>query len=214
MAKTEKTTSKPKDVIDAGIKASLALGAEQPWAEITLAKIADKSGLTLADFYGKADKVSLSDAIEGWFDKAMSAEAADMDDSPRERLFEVIMLRFEAMEPYRDGLLSLMKWRGRSPARLAALLIARRRTAEWALACAGLDTSGEVPLAAKTLNMGWVISRSERAWRKEESADFARTMAMLDAELRGSEERLGWVDRLRGRRRKTPEADAADTDTV
>ena len=192
-----KPKRKPKDVIDAGIKAALALGALKPWAEITLAEIADKAGLKLSDFFDKANKTSLSEAIEPWLDKAMSAESIDMDESPHARLFDVIMLRFESMEPYRDGLLSLMKWRQATPARMANLLSARKNTAEWALTSAGLDSSTEIPFPIKTLNIAWVIGKTERAWRKDEDADFARTMAMLDTELRGCDERLNWIDQLR-----------------
>lgn len=198
MARETKPRRKPKNVIDAGIKAALKLGATKPWAGITLAEIAETAGLSLSDYFGKADKASLSEAIEPWLDKAMSAERIDMEESPRERLFDVIMLRFEAMEPYRAGLLSLMEWRQNSPARAASLFAARKHTAEWALTSAGLDSSAEIPFPVKALNIAWVISRTTRAWRKEEDADFARTMAMLDAELRGCDERLSWIDRVRG----------------
>ncbi|MEO0982410.1 MAG: hypothetical protein AAFX03_07140 [Pseudomonadota bacterium] len=195
-------SAKKRDPIKAGVEAALKLGAARPWAEITLAEIADEAGLKLSEFYDVADKDSLSDAVEPYFDKAMSAEAADMDDTPRERLFDVIMRRFEAMEPHREGLLSLMKWRDRSPPRLAALLRARQRTAKWALACAGLDGSTRAPVSAKAANAGWAMARAERAWRKETSADFSRTMAALDKELRDAEDRLNALRMFRGRRRR------------
>ncbi len=191
-----KVANTREDVCRAGIRAALELGAEQDWSGITLAAIAEKAELSLADFHGVADKAALSAAVEPWFDEAMSAENIDMSDTPHERLFDVLMLRFEAMEPYRAGLLSLIKWRQQSPARLAELLKARHQTARWALTCAGLDGSADLPFTAKVLNTVWVLIRSERAWRKEESADFSRTMARLDAELRSTDERMQWLDRF------------------
>jgi AcrR family transcriptional regulator len=187
------------DVIEKGLKAGLSLAAEAEWDELTLAEIAEAAGLSLSDFHKVATKDTLVDAAEGWFDKSMSAETADMEDGPQERLFDVIMLRFEAMEPYRAGMTALMKYRERSPARLAALLKARSESARWALVCAGLDTASGAPLSLKTLAIAWVIGQTERSWRKDEDADFARTMATLDKELKGAEDRMGWVSRMTGR---------------
>ena len=214
MAKAARKKPKPRDIVAAGIRAVLELGAEKPWAAITLTEIADKAGLKLGDFHGVADKASLTEAIEPWLDKAMSAEAIDMEARAHDRLFDVIMLRFEAMEPYRPGLLSLIKWRQSTPSMMRSILKARKQTAEWALSCAGLDSSAEIPLPVKVLNIAWVIGRTERAWRQEECADFARTMARLDAELRACDERVGWLQRLRSwPRRDQQSAQTSDADT-
>ena len=118
------------------------------------------------------------------------------------------MLRFEAMEAYRPGLVSLMRWRDANPVRSLSMLDARRESAAWALVCAGLDGSEAAPLPLKSIAVAWAMARAERAWRKETSADFTRTMAALDKELREAEERLGWLDKLRARRRRNETQDA------
>lgn len=187
-------------IIEKGLKSALTLAADKPWAALTLADIAKHAKLNLSDFHGVADKADLAEAIEPFFDKAMSMEVLDTTDTPRTRLFEAIMLRFEAMEPFRPGLLSLMKWRDANPVHLARMLPARQASADWALASAGLDGSDDAPVVLKAVNVAWAIAKAERAWRKETSADFTRTMAALDKELREAEDRLGWLDRLRARR--------------
>lgn len=210
MAKAKET------IIRKGVDAALKLAAEHPWDELTLAEIAKEAGLELAEFHGVADKRDLAIAIEPMLDKAMSAEPADMDDPARERLFDVIMLRFEKMEEYRAGLLSLQHWREKNPARLAVLAKARLSTARWALASAGLDSQGDLPMGMRAAGLAWILARTERAWRKETSADFSRTMAELDKQLREADERAEWVakyapwakDGFRKRRDNTPE-DAA-----
>ena len=126
-------------LIEIALKSALELAGERDWNKLTLIEIAENADISMTDLYGIADKDDLTDALESWADKAMSGEDIDMDGTPRERLFDVIMRRFEAMEDYRAGVLALMRARDRAPARLAALLKARGKSARWALSCAGLD---------------------------------------------------------------------------
>ena len=216
-------TQETQSITKAALKAALELACDKPWSDLTLIEIAKHAGIAMSDLYSLADKETLSDALEAWADEDMSAEAADMEDTPRERLFDVIMRRFEKMEAYRKGILSIMRVRDRSPARMANLLKARRASAKWALSCAGLDNGASTSQAAKTIGIAWVIGKTERAWRKDESGDFARTMATLDAELTLAEERLGRFERFTGTAPKTantakpeatssPEAPPAESD--
>lgn len=202
------------DIIERGLIAALELAEDTSWSGLTLSQIATKADLTLGDFHGVASKDDLADAAESYFDKAMSSEDVPSDAVPRERLFDVIMLRFEAMEPYRAGLLSLMKFRETSPSRLAHLVGARRRSAEWALVSAGLDDETTAAKTLKILAVGYVIAMTERAWRKEDSTDFARTMSALDRELRQTEEKIDWLKRFtgRGRAEDAPQETKSETE--
>lgn len=202
------------DIIERGLIAALELAEDTSWSGLTLSQIATKADLTLGDFHGVASKDDLADAAESYFDKAMSSEDVPSDAVPRERLFDVIMLRFEAMEPYRAGLLSLLKFRETSPSRLAHLVGARRRSAEWALVSAGLDDETTAAKTLKILAVGYVIAMTERAWRKEDSTDFARTMSALDRELRQTEEKIDWLKRFtgRGRAEDAPQETKSETE--
>ena len=102
------------EIIEAGIKAAFKLAETGKWGDLTLAQIAEKAGLTLKDFHGVADKDDLSARVETVFDAGMSDEPVDTDETARTRLFDVIMLRFEAMEDVRDGAMSYLRWRDRS----------------------------------------------------------------------------------------------------
>jgi AcrR family transcriptional regulator len=186
-------------IIEKGLKAALELAASRPWADIPLADIAARAKLSLSDFHGVAGREDLVEALDGYFDKAMSAEGVPEETSPRERLFDVIMLRFEAMEPYRAGLLELLKFRETSLTHVVRLPGHRHASAAWALASAGLDNDGGAPASLKRIAIAVVIAQAERAWRKEASGDFALTMAALDKGLRRAEERLGQLRRLTGR---------------
>lgn len=189
-------------IIEKGLKAALDLAASRAWTDIPLTDIAAKAKLSLSDFHGLASREDLVEALDGWFDKAMSAEGVPDDTSPRERLFEVIMLRFEAMEPYRAGLTEILKFRETSLTHLVRLPQHRHATAAWALASAGLDDDAGAPASLKRIAIAFVIAETERAWRRETSGDFALTMAALDKGLRRAEDRLGQFRRFTGR--KTP----------
>ncbi|WP_084398069.1 hypothetical protein [Henriciella aquimarina] len=196
-------------ILDLGVRAALELAHDTPWNELTLSAIAKKAGLELESFHGVADKDTIADTVESYFDRAMSEGSFAADETPRTRLFDVIMMRFEAMEAHRPALLSLMKWRQTQPLRLMALISARQASAEWALVCAGLDASEGLPKPLRATAIAWAIAQAERAWRKEESADLSRTMAKLDSELRKMEERAGWIKGRGKRKASTDEADSA-----
>jgi hypothetical protein len=119
-------------------------------------------------------------------------------------------MRFEAMEPHRDGILEITKFRETSLYHLSRLPNHRHASAAWALASAGLDNDTGAPASLKRIAIALVIAQAERAWRKETSGDFALTMAALDKGLRRAEERLGQFRKFTGRRsaatRKTEEA--------
>jgi len=197
-------------IIEKGLKAALELAASRPWPDIPLADIAAKAKLTLADFHGVASREDLVEALDAYFDKAMSAEGVPDEASPRERLFDVIMLRFEAMEPYRAGLAELMRFRETSLTHVVRLPGHRHASAAWALASAGLDHDAGAPASLKRIAIALVIAQAERAWRKETSGDFALTMAALDKGLRRAEERLGQFRRFTGRRHETPSTEETE----
>ena len=192
------------EIIKQGVDAALKLAETKKWGALTLAEIAEAAGLTLKDFHGLADKDDLSDAVETVFDAAMSDEPIDAEETARTRLFDVIMLRFEAMEEVRDGAMSYLRWRDRSFDGLALRLKSRAATAKWALTCAGLDGASQIPRGIQVASLGWAIAQAERAWRQETSADLSRTMAALDAELIKIEERVAWL-KSRGKAKPEPE---------
>ena len=177
------------DIVELGLLAALRLAADKPWGDLTLTAIAEEAGLALGDFYGLT-RDDLANAFDTYFDQAMSTAGPAGGDSPRERLFDVIMLRFEAMEDHRAGALSLMRDRDRTPRLLLRLPQHRADSAHWALASAGLDDDSGAPLGLKVAAIAFVIARTERAWRKDEHGDFALTMAALDKSLRAAEARM------------------------
>ena len=189
------------EIVQKGVEVSLKLAETRRWRDLSLHEIAQEAGLSLADFHTHADKDTITAAVERTFDAARSEGSFDPEETARTRLFDVIMMRFEAMEEVRDGAMSYLRWRDRSLDGVALRLKGRAATAKWALACAGLDGARRLPRGVEIAALGWAIAQAERAWREETSADLSRTMAALDAELIKIEERMEWLT-SRGKKRK------------
>jgi hypothetical protein len=172
-------------------RGALSLASSTSWRDVTLAKLADAAGRPLADLYG----ASLGDAVdcaEEAFDRAVADNLDQLDptQSVRDRLFELIMRRFEAMEPHRAAVLAMEHGADRDPTLLAAAHQRHVRCARWVLALAGLEADGMTG-QARAQGLGVIIGQARAAWRGDDAGDFAKTMASLDKNLRRAEEMFG-----------------------
>ena len=172
MAKTARPARKPAAASvdigarrDAVVDAAMALAATRGWQGIALADIAAEAGLSLSElyeaFHGKG-------AILAYFGsrvdaKVLAGTGSDMaEESRHDRLFDVLMRRFDAAAPYRAG--------------VRALLADARRDPSMALCAA--------PRLLLYLSV-------MRVWVDDESPDMSGTMAALDGRLRRAERFLG-----------------------
>jgi AcrR family transcriptional regulator len=191
MAKSsgKKKSAPPKDVIAAALK----LAAERGWQAIALADIAAAAGLTLAELHSRyPSKQSILQGFSRDVDRRVvaGADGADSGESARDRLFDVIMGRFDAMAPYRDGIAAVARDVGRDP--LAVLCGANQvlRSMALMLETAGISSTGLVG-AVRTKGLAAIYLATLRTWLRDDSADKAKTMADLDAKLRRAEQILG-----------------------
>lgn len=182
------------------LEAALDIAQSRAWRSLTLVEIAAHAEIPMADLYGVATKDDITDALDSWADRKMSVGSVDMEDLPRDRLFDVIMRRYEHMELHRPAILSLMKDRDRSAQRRLALVAARSASANWALSCASMDDGSPGERTARKITLAWIIGRAEAAWRTDGSGDFAQTMSVLDEELKRAENRLERWHRFTGGR--------------
>ena len=172
-------------------RAALAVAANTPWRETTLVKLADEANRPAADFYG-ASLGEAVDCVEEAFDRAIAddLDALDPGQSVRDRLFELIMRRFEAMEPHRKAVLAMEAGQDSDPILLAAAHQRHVRCARWVLALAGLTADGMTG-QARAQGLGVIIGQARAAWRGDDAGDFTKTMASLDKNLRRAEEMFG-----------------------
>jgi hypothetical protein len=172
-------------------RAALSLAASGAWREATLTKLADAANRPVSDYYGASIGEAV-DCVEEAFDRAIGDNLDKLDDSQsvRDRLFELIMRRFEAMEPHRAAVMAMEQGQDRDPTLMAAAHQRHVRCARWVLAIAGLEADGMTG-QARAQGLGVIIGQARAAWRGDTAGDFAKTMASLDRNLRRAEEMFG-----------------------
>ena len=200
MARGRKTASKratPRPLSAAGgvesrvVEAALDLADSKGWRRTTLSDIARAAGLSLADLHGHLrSRGAILAACVRYFDRiALAGPAADKDEKPKDRLFDRLMRRFEAMKPHRKAIRS-MAWDSLGDP--AALLALKRLLASmgWMLEAAGVPTVGVAGLAKRRILL--VAYASVLAvFLRDESQDLGKTMAALDRRLSLIEPLLG-----------------------
>ena len=180
---------------DTVLDAALALAAEQPWESVRLRDIAERAGVTLSDLRGVYDgKTDILAAFSRRIDRAV-LDNLDPDiagEPPRERLFDVLMTRFDMLMPYREAVRSIVKSFEARPGDLIAWNPVAVRSMTWMLEAAGARTEGRIgAIAAQGLAIAF--GRTIRVWLRDNDEGMARTMVALDRGLSDGER---WLRRL------------------
>ncbi|PWT85412.1 MAG: TetR family transcriptional regulator [Proteobacteria bacterium] len=166
------------------IAAFMALLAERPFEEIGLNDIAGRAGTSLVAIRTEfGSKIAILAAHAKELDrKVLSGQAPDMaDEEPRERLFDVLMRRLEAMASERAAIRSLLRSAMFDPPLALALNSIGVRSQQWMLAAAGIDTAGPGGML-RAQGLAILFARVLRTF-VDDDEDNARTMAALDREL-------------------------------
>lgn len=182
------------------VRAAMSLAAVQGWRDTTMADIADAAGLDLAEMRGlfPSKTAILGGLIRQTDAIVLAGSDGDIGSEPlRDRLFDVIMRRLDALAPYKEGLAAVARELPRDPAALACLAAGPgRRSLQWMLEAARIQPWGlAAPLQLKGL--GLVYLSVFRVWLNDDGEDLAKTMAALD-------KALGRVENLMGALRRGP----------
>ena len=198
---------KTSDITDRVVDAALALAVVQGWRGMTLAAVSRQARLPLADVYRACpSRSAILDAFMRRIDLAVlaTADAEIAGESVRDRLFDVLMRRFDALAPRRQAVAAIASDLPREPPSLALFAPCFARSMACMLESAGLSTAG-LRGALRVKGLGAVYLAVLRTWLGDDDPDFARTMATLDRLLRRAESCATVIGWGRG------EADADDT---
>jgi AcrR family transcriptional regulator len=171
------------------IEAALALVAAQGWRSVSLAAVAQEAGLPILQVYRLYP--SRAAILCGFFrrvDEAVLAAPveAEPDERPRDRVFDLLMRRFDALQPHRAALDVLRRDLPRDPLTAAAAGASLLCSMRLMLEAAGIPCHGIGGVIAVKLVAAAYLFASH-TWARDESADLAPTMAALDRRLRGIE---------------------------
>jgi AcrR family transcriptional regulator len=182
---------------DKAIAALMALLAEQPFENIGLSEVAGRAGLSLSQLRGEfgSTLAILTAHIKAIDRVVLDGAAADMsEESARDRLFDVLMRRIEALAPYRAAVEQLLRSARRNAGLAMALNALAVRSQRWMLTAAGIDSSGPRG-AIRAQGAALMFARVLSVWVDDDDS-LDRTMAALDRGLASAERWVGFVDDL------------------
>jgi AcrR family transcriptional regulator len=167
------------------LAAAFALIGDDGWRGFSFAKLARRTGVSRVEVYRRfRSRAALLDELNRRADEAMLAvdEAELAGLPPRDRVFELLMRRLEALVPYRAGLARLAR-DARDPGILLLTACRLERSFVWLQDAAGLRHRGvRASLARRMLGLAYM--RAVRVWFEDDGADLGKTMAELDKQLR------------------------------
>jgi len=193
------TVEAPVDKRKAIIDALMGLAATRPWNEIEINDIAQAAGVSLAQFRDLfPSKGAVLGGLSRQIDRKVLEETTDdlAGEPARERIFDVIMRRFDALEPYKEALRRISRDMQYDPVSLAALHQVAVNSMRFMLAAAGIRTEGSLG-TLKLQGAVLVYSNTMRTWLDDDDPALAKTMARLDRELRRGERVLEGAADLR-----------------
>src|SRR5260370_34706542 len=206
------------------IESFMGLLAGKLIEEIGFAGMGRDAGLSLAELRGMfGSRLAILSAHVKEIDRQVLAGGdADMaEESPRERLFDVLMRRIELLEPHKAAVRSLIRSCRRHPGLAFALNGLAVRSQQWMLAAAEIDAAGRRG-TVRAQGLALLFASVLRVWVHDDDPGHARTLAALDRALARGQRLSGFLDDLcripkcvgRVRRRRRRDADDADEETV
>jgi len=203
MVRETRRPRKPADGSDDDVRrrvvdAALDLAAIEGWSHLRMARIASAAGVTLAQLHALFPaKCAILDAfVRRIDDEVLAAGPADAGEPARDRLFDVLMRRFDAMAPRKAAVAAIIRDCLDPAVGLVGLPLLARSMA-WALEAAGVGGSG-LGWLLRVQGLTLIYANAVGVWLRDDSPDMAKTMAALDKGLRRAESVVGFFAGRRG----------------
>jgi AcrR family transcriptional regulator len=198
-------TASSETVLDAFV----TLISERGFAEVTLRDVAAAADLGMAELYRLyPDKVALAGAFMARIDAAVLAgmpRETDPEETARDRLFDVMMRRYDVLKSYRAAMQAIRRAALRDPLLALALGPSLRRSMAAMLEAAGLPSDG-LSGAVRQNGLLAIHHSVGRVFDRDDTVDLSKTMAALDSRLKVAE-RWSQAFERQGNRRPAQEAD-------
>lgn len=199
---------------DRALDAFLRLIADKGFAAVALRDVAQEAGLGFAELYGLySDKVSLVAAFMARIDAEVLAgtpSVIDAEETARDRLFDVMMRRYDSLKPHREAMRALRIAALRDPLLGLAIGPAVRRSMAAMLEAASIPSDG---LGGALRQNGLLVIHQavSRVFDKDETDDLSKTMASLDSRLKTAERWSQLFDKYTKNRKRAAPAEPSDS---
>lgn len=176
--------SKRKDIRKSICAAAIKLAGKQPWKSVSLSQISKETKLPLAQIKKTYSNTSaiLPDLIRNTDKEVILRANVNLEDSAHDRLFEVLMTRFDVLQKNRKSILSIAHACKNEPAVLHLIFRAQIESMQNILMHTNLLEVGAVGMA-KIFGLFVVYQYAFAQWTKDETKDMSKTMAALDKSL-------------------------------
>lgn len=188
------TDGGPQAALRAALLRMVAAGG---WRNLSYADIAKDAGLSMAAAYqAYPSKGAILTGIGRDTDARLfaSLEEDPLEGSAKDRLFDLLMRRFDVLNEHREAYAALAWELPRTPIEASCLLFQLRRSLANMLEAAGLSASG-LRGAFRIEGLGAIYAAALRVFLKDETADLSKTMAELDKRLGQAERCLNMTQR-------------------
>lgn len=175
----------PRDVKARLIDALMDLVAERGWEDVTMSDVARRADATLGEFRDAfPSKGAVLGALSRRIDRIVLDGSSDelVGEPAKDRLFDVLMRRLDALRPYKAGIGEVLKWAPKDPLFAAALNQMTLNSMRFMLEAARINADGAAG-AIKLQGLALAWARILGVWTTDDAPDLSRTMAAVDREL-------------------------------
>jgi ubiquinone biosynthesis protein COQ9 len=175
------------------VTAAFRIAGEQGWSQVTAAEAAREAGISVVEARERFPSPAAILLRFGRLADQAALAGATLDGTVRDRLFDLLMRRFDALQPHRAGIKALMRVLPVHPPTAMLLASSTSRSMRWMLQGAGLAATGLCGhVQVRGLQAVWLWGL--RAWERDESEDLTGTMAAVDTALQRAERFASWLE--------------------
>ncbi len=167
------------------VRVAMSLAEQQGWDVIGMSDIAEEAGMPLVDFQEIfEDKTDILMALGKIIDARVLRNIGEVDEdlSEQDRLFDILMERFDVLSEYHGGVSSVLKSFCFDPAQVVISMPHLARSMALMLEASGVETTG-VSGAVRVAGLTGVYIKTLKVWLDDDSEDMAKVMAALDKDL-------------------------------
>ncbi len=198
------------------INALMGVIGRDGWHGATLDAVAREAHVGVADIAAHYNTRFDILAAYGKYVDIAALKSADADggsQAPRDRLFEILMARFDALLAHKKAVQAIITSCRRDPGLAAFFAVNISKSMGLIASCAGVDTSGLLGRARVHALSGLYLG-VVREWLRDDSEDLAKTMAALDKALARADRWESQVSRLCKLKPKAAEPESASTSSA
>lgn len=171
------------DVKDRIVLSALELSEQKGWEQVTLQDISDHAEISVSEHIDNKEGIIALFAL--MVDKRVAENLSSSDDdtsSSRDKIFDILMDRYDVLNDHRVGVLSMFKSYKCDPKQAFVTLPNIYNSMRWTLEKAGIETYG-VSGAIKVAGLTGIYLKGVKSWMDDDSQDLSKTMASLDKAL-------------------------------